>query len=306
MKFKHRLSKLNQEGILHILPVIIIILLVAIAGTFYLVSSKAEQAGSTRPSNTFLVYSAGGKYRSVTISTYTEDNARCGKSDINDKQSAIYKFKKKNGKWQPIVIKCYFLSNSAATKNRTLYQFRFNKDAKHPDSARTDSEVSKSNADNCVFVHDYGITKVVSRINGDKSPCKSQSDEDIVIKSDSVISINSYTIKNYQVESNLDFGVKPKNMPSGTEYESASKQECQGYISERFLSNGKEVARPWTTRLKYDTQSNTCNYTGGSKAKIEMFRGMTPKDYKVTVEVKFSGNKYVNGYTHDLFVRDIR
>lgn len=306
MKIRSKFSKLNQKGVLHILPVIIIVLAVAIAGTFYLVSSKAEQANSKPPSNTFLLYSAGGKYRSITIYTYDNNVGRCGKSDINNNQSATYKFKKKHGKWMPIVINCYYISsNTGYSKDRTLYTFNFNKDSKHIASSVINSEVSRFSPNNCVYAHDYGITKVVNRKNGEKSPCNSQSDEDLVIKTDSLLMVNAFTIKNYQVDYGYQFGLKPKNLPANKVYEDASKQECQGYVSTRFLKNGSDVATRNTARLKYDSSTKSCSAPSGNY-KFQAYPGKTPKDYKVTVEVKFSGNKYVNGYTHDLFVRDIR
>jgi len=155
MKFK----KLNQEGFFHHFGLLFFLVIFAIAGAGYVVATNA--ASKSEPTNTYFMYSEGGKYKYV----YVWGQGRCGTNTVkyttgSKSNALVFKMppKDSDGKYQPIKLICTAGENVS-------YSFDFRVSPDETGSADV-SSVGEGLESKCLYVHDTGISRTVERENG--------------------------------------------------------------------------------------------------------------------------------------------
>lgn len=102
-------TKLNSRGLAHMVLPALVVLVTAIAGTYLLVSSRAATVKKT---STYFVYSAGGTYKYVSLSSTNFSQAKCSAKgttyNIGGTKRAVIETPSKDseGKYQPLQLVC--------------------------------------------------------------------------------------------------------------------------------------------------------------------------------------------------------
>ena len=150
-------TKLNYRGFSHHFVFVFFILIFAVVGVGYKVATNA--ASQLEPTNTYFVYSEGGKYKYV----YVWGHGRCGTKTVlyttgTKSNALVFKMPSKasDGTYSPIKLIC-----TANEKDSFLFAFSTTNEAgPNPVSAGEGLEST------CLYVHSTGVTRTVPRENG--------------------------------------------------------------------------------------------------------------------------------------------
>ncbi len=166
-------SQFNSKGFSHHFALFFFILIFAVAGVGYRVATKA--ASETEPTNTYFMYSEGGKYKYV----YVWGHGRCGTKTVKytaSSQSNALAFKMPSkdsaGNYPPIKLIC--TANSSDS-----YSFDFRVTSDETGSADV-SGAGEDLVSSCIYVHDSGVSRTGARENGscNTDSAKSAGDDD--------------------------------------------------------------------------------------------------------------------------------
>lgn len=151
--------KLNHKGFFHHFGLLFFLVVFAIAGAGYVVATKA--ASKTESTNTYFMYSDGGKYKYV----YVWGQGRCGTKTVlyatgSKSNALVFKLppKDSDGKYQPIKLIC-----TAGSNDSFSFDFRTTPDETGPADVTSVGEGLESK---CLYVHDSGISRTIERENG--------------------------------------------------------------------------------------------------------------------------------------------
>jgi hypothetical protein len=150
---------LCQRGFSHHFALLFFLIIFAIAGMGYKVATNA--ASKSQPTNTYFMYSEGGKYKYV----YVWGQGRCGTKTVlyatgSKSNALVFKMppKDSSGKYEPIKLIC-----TAGSKDSFSFDFKISPDETGSADVTNAGDGLESK---CIYVHDTGISRSVARENG--------------------------------------------------------------------------------------------------------------------------------------------
>lgn len=272
---KPRFKKLDSRGITHVVAPLVVLLLVAVTGTYVAVSKQADNkdlsnattaaAKSTAKTKTgaLVIYSQKGRFDSVKIQIVAADvkTHKCGGAFSDSKDYVTRKLPAK----APLKISC------SAVSGNGQYALYFGKHGKFP------SNYVGVNVDGgyCTFVHkDPDSTRLAAIVKGKCTGASSEND------SPKKLATGMRVLPKLGTNKKTITGYVEVNSPN----EDLTRVQCAGQVS---VNTGANV---YNLALKYARVKSGNSYC---VAKINLGgASVTPGTY--TLKASFPGNDYLN------------
>lgn len=299
--------KINHRGFSHHFVLFFFLVIFAITGIGYKVATNA--ATKSEQTNTYLIYSNGGKYKYVRV----WGEGRCGTKTIKystgSKSNALVlktPAKDSKGQYPPIKLVC------TANKNDKL-SISFDQSSKDTNTLESFRSFSVGDdiSNKCIFLHDTGVSRIISRENGS---CKTTPEIDTSTNSSDnggtlydpaskparksvTISVKTFqlTARTYDITGELGSSAGIKKLDCNT-------SSIRVSIADQ---KNKEIwAISGALRIKWNSKKEKCTFN--YKAKLFSSDKYYLDKGKFAVSVTFAGNETLKPAKHKIFYREIK
>jgi hypothetical protein len=264
------LKQLNSRGFSHVLALMLVVMVVAVGGTFSLVASKAATTDNATASvvkqpkvkkGHLLIYSQNGRYDSTKIEVYGNTKARkCG-GQLGINGSTVKKLRKAG----PVKVSCEPVAGDEG------YRIYFGNNKKF---ASADFVTVDVNSETCHLIHkDVKDVRSVPAVNGS---CSSQDGDTTPAKLGLTMRVLP-ELKLGKVKGFVEMSVP------GTDL---NKNMCTGQVTVSFSPGNSSYALP----IKYAKPSgnNTNGYCVAKLKSSKLNHG------KHTITASYAGSPYFN------------
>lgn len=259
--------------------------------------NKEKEAESTSSSNTLIIYSSKGAYKYVGLLGFT--NTQCGTHKLKLTQAEGKNWsgnsfaslaegnlvtiktpsKSIDGSYAPLRLDCKSSVKNDEKRNIAVLFKKSGNESLKQFVRKTDVN---SYTNSCIFVHEWGISRVISRHEGS---CDTGGETDLPSRKQVSLKVKT---------KNNTSDIEQVQLTSPQRISSADCADAQR-LSWQYARQDKTYVTSYSTSLVWKNEQCLSNETVSNRL----------PDGKYAITLKFSGSKNLSPFTHDIMYRTI-